>query len=314
VRELVAESRLSVSDLILPLFIQEGTGQTTPIDTMPGVYRYTIDQLIPVVKEAKALGIPAIAIFPATPSDKKTPQGKEALNPKNLVCTAIRAIRKEVDGIGIIADVALDPYTDHGQDGVLDSRGYVDNDATLEILCKQAVIQAAAGCDMVAPSDMMDGRVIKIREALDKQGYTQVRILSYAAKYASHFYGPFRDAVGSKGSLGSKGKHDYQMDSRNGAEALRETAFDIEEGADMVMVKPGMPYLDIIYRIKQAFTIPVFAYQVSGEYAMLRAAGDRGMLDFEKALEESLIAFKRAGADAIITYAALDVARRLKKS
>jgi porphobilinogen synthase len=305
-REMLAEYRLSPSDLVLPLFVQEGKGLVTPIASMQGVNRYTIDTLIPVIKEAKARGIPAVALFPVTPSERKTEDGREAYGSGNLICRTVLAVKEQVEDIGVICDVALDPYTTHGQDGVIGVDGLVDNDRTVDILVKQALVQAASGCDIIAPSDMMDGRVGVIRRALDEQGYSHVAILSYAAKYASAFYGPFRDAVGSAGNLGKKGKHDYQMDFRNSDEALHEVALDLQEGADMVMVKPGMPYLDIISRIKREFGVPVFAYQVSGEYAMLSGAENP-----EAVMDESLLCFKRAGADVILTYAALEVAGRL---
>lgn len=308
-RELVAETRLHPSDLIWPAFIQDGKNTTTPISSLPGVSRLTIDKLVVKAKEAKSLGIPAIALFPATDKKLKTPNGKEALNKNNLVCRAIREIKNTVPDIGVIADVALDPYTSHGQDGIVEN-GVVENDATVDMLCKQAIVQAKAGCDIVAPSDMMDGRIGAIRSALEKEGFHNTLILSYAAKYASAFYGPFRDAVGSAGAL--KGdKKNYQMDPRNSDEAMREIALDIEEGADMVMVKPGLPYLDIIRRAATEFQVPVFAYQVSGEYAMVKAAAANGWLDGEAVMLESLTALKRAGARAIFTYAALDIAKKL---
>ncbi|MEZ4301189.1 MAG: porphobilinogen synthase [Polyangiaceae bacterium] len=310
-RKLVAETRLSVDDLIWPVFVQEGQGLATDIPSMPGVQRLSVDRLVEAAQEAASLGIPAIAIFPATPADKKTSEGEEATNPDNLVCRTVRRIKDLGLDVGIVCDVALDPYTTHGQDGVL-REGLVANDETVEILCRQAVIQAQAGCDVIAPSDMMDGRIGAIRDALDAEGFQRVRILSYAAKYASAYYGPFRDAVGSKGALGKGDKKNYQMDPRNTDEALREVALDVSEGADMVMVKPGMPYLDIVQRVKEAFAMPTYVYQVSGEYAMIKAAAERGWLDGERAMMEALAAFKRAGADGVLTYAAIDAAKLLK--
>jgi porphobilinogen synthase len=311
-RRLVAEHHLRVDDLIWPVFVQDGTNQRTPVPSMPGVERLSVDLVVDAVGSAAELGIPAVAIFPATDPKKKTPEAEEALNPENLVCRSVRAIKAAGISVGVICDVALDPYTSHGQDGLVRD-GYVVNDETVEMLCRQAVVQAEAGCDVIAPSDMMDGRVAAVRRALDAVGYQHVRILSYAAKYASAFYGPFRDAVGSASSLGSGDKRTYQMDPANGDEALREVALDIAEGADMVMVKPGLPYLDIVHRVKEAFGLPTFVYQVSGEYAMLRAAAERGWLDGEKAMLEGLLAFKRAGADGVLTYFAVEAARRLKE-
>jgi porphobilinogen synthase len=310
---LVAENRLSPADLIWPVFVQAGRGTRTPVGSMPGVERLSVDLLVEAVGQAQSLGIPAVAIFPVTPPELKTPDGDEALNPDNLACQAIRAIKADVPGIGVICDVALDPYTSHGQDGLVRD-GYVVNDQTVEVLCQQALVQARAGCDVIAPSDMMDGRVGAIRRALDAAGFTEVAILSYAAKYASAFYGPFRDAVGSASNLGSGDKKTYQMDPANGDEALREVALDLAEGADLVMVKPGMPYLDIICRVKQTFGVPTYAYQVSGEYAMLRAAADHGWLDRDKAILESLLAFRRAGADGVLTYFAVEAARLLRNA
>jgi len=311
IRNMVSEHRVTVNDLIWPVFIQEGTNLRTPIASMPGVERLSIDLLTSAVKEARDLGIPAIALFPATPTNLKTQDGEEAFNPENLVCRTIRAIKTAVPDIGIICDVALDPYTSHGQDGLV-RNGIVVNDETVEVLCKQSVVQARAGCDVIAPSDMMDGRVGAIRKALDNAGFSHVAILSYAAKYASAFYGPFRDAVGSANNLGKSDKKTYQMDPSNSSEALREVALDIAEGADMVMVKPGMPYLDVVARVKDAFKIPTFAYQVSGEYAMLCAAAANGWLDREKVILESLLSFKRAGADGVLTYFAVEAAKLLK--
>jgi porphobilinogen synthase len=311
-RRLVAEHHLCVDDLIWPIFVHDGQNKRTPIPSMPGVERLSVDLLADAVGAAADLGIPAVAIFPATDPSLKTADAREALNPDNLVCRSVQAIKKACSNIGIICDVALDPYTSHGQDGLVRD-GYVVNDETLDVLCRQAVVQADAGCDIIAPSDMMDGRVGVIRKALDETGHDDVQILSYAAKYASAFYGPFRDAVGSGANLGTGDKRTYQMDPANGDEALREVALDIAEGADMVMVKPGMPYLDIVHRVKQTFGLPTLVYQVSGEYAMLKAAAERGWLDGEKVMLESLLAFKRAGADGVLTYFALDAAKRLKQ-
>ncbi|MEM9195321.1 MAG: porphobilinogen synthase, partial [Myxococcota bacterium] len=295
-RRLMREHTLTVDDLIWPVFVREGTNERTEIPSMPGVARLTIDRLVDAVGAARDLGIPAVAIFPVVEAEKKSAEGEESFNPDNLVCRAVRALKESVPGIGVICDVALDPFTTHGQDGLV-RHGYVVNDETLDVLCKQALNQARAGCDVIAPSDMMDGRVAAIRDALDDGGFEAVRILSYAAKYASAFYGPFRDAVGSKGSLGQGDKRTYQMDPANGDEAISEVALDIEEGADMVMVKPGMPYLDICRRVKDEFGVPTYAYQVSGEYAMLKGSAERGWLDWEKVLLESLVSFKRAGCD-----------------
>ena len=311
-RRLVCEQKLSVNDLIWPIFVCPGTNKRQPIDSMPGVFRYSLDELSAAVEEAVELGIPAVALFPATPPEKKTPDGEEAFNSDNLMCSAIRTLKKLNLNFGIIADVALDPYTTHGQDGLVRD-GYVVNDESVSALCRQAVTQAEAGCDIIAPSDMMDGRIGAIRQALDSAGFENVLIMSYAAKYASAFYGPFRDAVGSAGSLGSGDKRTYQMDPANSDEALREVAFDLEEGADFVMVKPGMPYLDIIRRIHDQFQVPTFAYQVSGEYAMIMGAIERGWLDREKTMLESLVAFKRAGASGILTYFAVEAARLLQQ-
>ncbi len=312
-RRLVAERRLSVDDLILPLFVQEGRQRREPVASMPGIERLSLDLLVETVGTAIELGLPAVALFPKTEPTKKTADAAEAINAQNLVCRAVAAVKAaHGDAIGVICDVALDPYTSHGHDGLVRD-GYVVNDETIEVLCRQAVVQAEAGCDVIAPSDMMDGRVGRIRRALDEAGFERVSILAYAAKYASAFYGPFRDAVGSATSLGGGDKRTYQMDPANTDEALREVALDIAEGADMVMVKPGMPYLDVVRRVKDAFGVPTFAYQVSGEYAMLCAAAQNGWLDREKSLFESLLAFKRAGADAILTYFALDAARLLRE-
>jgi porphobilinogen synthase len=309
-RQLVAENVLSAADLIWPVFVHD-EGRKLPVASMPGAFRLPIDALVDAAGEAQALGIPVVAVFPAVPTANKDPEGKEALDPENLVCRAVAALKKAVPGLGILCDVALDPYTSHGHDGVI-REGYVENDETVEILCRQALVEARAGCDIIAPSDMMDGRVGAIRGALDREGFAHVRIMSYAAKYASAFYGPFRDAVGSASSLGSADKRTYQMDPANTDEALREVALDIAEGADMVMVKPGMPYLDIVRRVKEAFLMPTYVYQVSGEYAMLKAAAEAGWIDGDAAMMESLIAFKRAGADGVLSYFAIDAARRLK--
>jgi porphobilinogen synthase len=311
-RRLVAEHRLSVDDLIWPVFLIEGTAQTVPVAAMPGVDRVTLDRLAGHIEPAAKLGIPAIALFPATPASKKDPEGSEAINPENLICSAARLLKREFPAMGLIGDVALDPYTDHGHDGVL-RRGYVANDETLAILTRQSVNQAQAGIDIIAPSDMMDGRIGAIRAALDEAGHIHTRIMSYAAKYASAFYGPFRDALGSAKSLSGGDKKTYQMDPANSDEALREVALDLAEGADMVMVKPGMPYLDIVRRVHEAFKVPTFAYQVSGEYAMMIAAIERGWLDRERGMMESLLGFKRAGAAGILTYFAVEAARGLRE-
>ena len=308
-RRLVQENTLSSNDLIWPIFIREGRNVKEPINTMPGVYRYSIDKLEKLVENAIDKKIPMIALFPNTPSSKKDNEGSEALNKNNLVCQALRLIKKNYKDIGIMCDVALDPYTIHGHDGIL-KNNYVDNDETIKILVKQSLLQAEMGCDVIAPSDMMDGRIGEIRKSLDKNGYKLVQILSYAVKYASNFYGPFRDAVGSKKSL--KGdKKNYQMDFKNSQEALREVALDIKEGADFVMVKPGMPYLDIIKLIKDNFKIPVFAYQVSGEYSLIKNGINKKILS-EDAIIESLFSFKRAGASAVITYFAEEVVKKLR--
>jgi porphobilinogen synthase len=311
-RRLVREQALSVDDLIWPLFVCEGKNHREAIPSLPGVERLSIDLLVEAVGEAVTLGIPAVALFPATDPKLKTPECEEAVNPENLVCRAVRAVKAaHGDAIGVICDVALDPYSSHGQDGLVRG-GYVVNDETVAMLCRQALVQAQAGCDVIAPSDMMDGRVGAVRRALDEAGFIDVQIMAYAAKYASAFYGPFRDAVGSAASLGSGDKRTYQMDPANGDEALREVALDLAEGADCVMVKPGMPYLDIVRRVKDAFGAPTFAYQVSGEYAMLSAAAQQGWLDRDKVMLEGLIAFKRAGADGVLTYFARDAARLLQ--
>ena len=310
-RRLVRETQLSPADLIWPIFIRDGESEREPVPSMPGVERLTIDLTVEAVGNAKQLGIPAVALFPATDPALKTPDAEEALNPENLMCRAVRAVKQvHGDGIGVICDVALDPYSSHGQDGLVRD-GYVVNDETIEVLIQQSIVQAQAGCDVIAPSDMMDGRIGAIRRGLDESGYENVQLMSYAAKYASAFYGPFRDAVGSSGNLGSGDKKTYQMDPANTDEALREVALDLEEGADMVMVKPGMPYLDIVRRVKDAFAAPTFAYQVSGEYAMIQAAAANGWLDGERTMLESLMAFKRAGADGILTYFAVEAAKQL---
>ena len=310
-RRLVRENALSVNDLIWPCFVQEGDNFSSPIDSMPGVDRLTVDLLVAAAAEAAELGVPAMAVFPVTDPKDKSEDGEEALNPENLVCRAVRAIVEANIDIGIICDVALDPFTTHGQDGLVYD-GYVVNDETVEMLVGQAVNQARAGCHVIAPSDMMDGRIGAIRDGLDHADLKHVQILSYAAKYASAFYGPFRDAVGSKGALGRGDKRTYQQDPGNGDEALREVAIDLAEGADMVMVKPGMPYLDVVRRVKETFGVPTYAYQVSGEYSMLRGSAERGWFDWNKIILESLLCFKRAGADGILTYAAIDVAKRLR--
>jgi porphobilinogen synthase len=310
-RRLVAENKLSTDDLIWPIFIRDGGGDPTPIASMPGVLRVGLDRLAAHAAEAAHLNIPAIALFPATPPDQKNAEGTEALNEDNLICRAARLLKAEYPHVALVGDVALDPYTNHGHDGVLRD-GYVANDETVPILAQQAINQARAGIDIIAPSDMMDGRIGAIRAGLDEAGLIHTRLMSYAAKYASAFYGPFRDAIGSGGAL--KGdKKTYQMNPANSDEALREVALDIAEGADMVMVKPGMPYLDIIRRVKDNFQVPVFAYQVSGEYAMIMAAAQNGWMDQERAMLESLLAFKRAGCSGVLTYFAVAAARILAK-
>lgn len=310
-RDIVRESALAASDLLFPVFIHEGNGKKQAIASMPAVERLSLDLLFPVFEKASRLGIPAIALFPVIDADKKTPGGEEAFNPAGLVPRAIVELKKRFPDVGIVCDVALDPYTSHGQDGVLDTAGYILNDETIAILEKQAITQAWAGADIVAPSDMMDGRIGAIRKALDAEGYIHTAILAYSAKYASAFYGPFREAVGSAGNLGKSDKKNYQMDPGNSDEAMREIALDLEEGADMVMVKPGMPYLDIVHRAKTTFGVPTLVYQVSGEYAMLKAAAQNGWLNGEACMMESLLAFKRAGADGILTYFALEAAALL---
>ena len=309
-RNLVAETSLAPSDLIWPLFITEGEGVEEPVASLPGVSRWSVDRLVEQAREARALGIPCVALFPNTPRELRSEDASEALNPDNLICRAVRAIKDAVPEVGILTDVALDPYTADGHDGITDEAGYVLNDETSKILVEQALVQAAAGADIVAPSDMMDGRIGAIRRALEAEGHCNVQIMAYAAKYASAFYGPFRDAVGSRGLL--KGdKKSYQMDPRNGAEALREVALDIAEGADHVMVKPGLPYLDIVRRVKERFEVPVFAYQVSGEYAMIEAAAAAGAGDRDALVLETLTAFKRAGCSGVLTYHAPLAARLL---
>ena len=309
VRRLVAENTLSVDDLIWTMFVVDGENQRIPVESMPGVVRYSPDMIAEAVSEAAALGIPAVALFPFTEPDKKTPDGRESLDPDNLVCTAIRNIKAQLPEMMVVCDVALDPYTSHGHDGVMDGETIL-NDESVEILVKQALNQAEAGCDTISPSDMMDGRVGAIRHGLDTNGFQDVRIMAYSAKYASGFYGPFRDAIGTKAALIGD-KRTYQMDPANSDEALREIALDIAEGADMVMVKPGMPYLDIVRRVKDSFGIPTFVYQVSGEYAMIKGAVERGWLD-EKVILEALLGFKRAGADGVLTYFAIEAAKKLK--
>ena len=312
-RRLMREHTLTTDDLIYPVFLIEGKGRTQAVPSMPGVQRYTIDRLLTHAESAVELGIPALALFPAVEPKLKTADGREAFNPRGLVPRAVAALKKRFPELGIITDAALDPYTTHGQDGVLDAQGYVLNDKTVAILQKQARVCADAGVDVIAPSDMMDGRVGAIRRALDDGGFIHTRILAYSAKYASGFYGPFRDAVGSAKQLGTGNKYTYQMDPANSDEALWEVGLDLQEGADMVMVKPGMPYLDIVRRVKDTFKAPTYVYQVSGEYAMLKAAAQNGWLDEERCVMEALLAFKRAGADGILTYFALDAARLLRR-
>ena len=314
-RRLMGEHRLSVDDLIYPVFVLDGKDRTEAVASMPGVIRLTLDRLLPVAERALTLGIPAMALFPVIDVGLKSPGAEEAWNADGLVPRVVSALNREFPELGIITDVALDPYTSHGQDGLIDPtdpNGYVLNDETLEALAKQALTHARAGADVVAPSDMMDGRIARIRAELDADGRIYTRILAYSAKYASSFYGPFRDAVGSAGNLGKGNKHTYQMDPANTDEALREVALDLEEGADMVMVKPGMPYLDIVRRVKDEFGVPTYAYQVSGEYAMLKAAALNGWIDGEACMLEALLSFKRAGADGILTYFALEAAQALK--
>ena len=313
-RRLMQENSVSPSDLIYPVFLLEGSNQSQAVASMPGVNRVSLDLLFSVAQECVALGIPVMALFPVIDSALKTPDGKEAFNPNGLIPTAVKELKKRFPTLGIMTDVALDPYTSHGQDGVLDAEGRILNDETTAILVQQAVAQAQAGVDIVAPSDMMDGRIGKIREALEQKNLIHTRIMAYSAKYASALYGPFRDAVGSAKNLGKADKKTYQMDSANSDEAIHEVALDISEGADMVMVKPGMPYLDIVRRVKDTFEYPTYAYQVSGEYAMLKAAAQNGWLDHDAVMMESLLAFKRAGADGVLTYFALEAARLIKLS
>ena len=313
-RALVREHRLHASDLILPVFVLAGKGITQDVKSMPGVQRRSLDQLLPVAEECVRAGIPVMALFPVIDASLKTDDGREALNPEGLVPTVVRELKKRFPELGVMTDVALDPFTSHGQDGLLDATGYLLNDETVAVLTQQALVQAEAGVDIVAPSDMMDGRIGAIRSALESRGLIHTKIMAYSAKYASAFYGPFRDAVGSAANLGKSNKMVYQMDPGNTDEALREVALDIAEGADMVMVKPGMPYLDIVRRVKDEFKVPTFAYQVSGEYAMLKAAGANGWLDIEAVMMESLLAFKRAGADGVLTYFALDAVRLIDRA
>ncbi len=312
-RNLVREHAVTVNDLIYPVFVLDGANRREAVASMPGVERLSLDLLLPVAEDCVKLGIPVMALFPVIDASLKTPDGKEALNPEGLVPRVVRALKKEFPDLGVMTDVALDPFTSHGQDGLLDDTGYILNDATVEVLVGQALTQADAGVDIVAPSDMMDGRIGAIRDALEAHGHVHTRIMAYSAKYASAFYGPFRDAVGSAANLGKSNKKVYQMDPGNSDEALREVAMDIAEGADMVMVKPGMPYLDIVRRVKDEFRVPTFAYQVSGEYAMLKAAAQNGWLDHDAVMLESLLAFKRAGADGVLTYFAREAARLLQK-
>jgi len=311
-RALVREQRLAPQDLILPVFVLDGRQQTQDVPSMPGVQRRSIDRLYATAEECVALGIPVMALFPVIDAALKTPDGREATNPSGLVPRAVRELKKRFPELGILTDVALDPFTSHGQDGLLDDSGYIINDSTVAVLTEQALVQAEAGVDIVAPSDMMDGRIGAIRKALEARGAVHTRIMAYSAKYASAFYGPFRDAVGSAKNLGKSDKKVYQMDPGNSDEALREVALDLGEGADMVMVKPGMPYLDIVRRVKDEFRVPTFAYQVSGEYAMLKAAAANGWLDHDAVMMEALLAFRRAGADGVLSYFALDAARLLR--
>ncbi|MET3498289.1 porphobilinogen synthase [Variovorax boronicumulans] len=312
-RNLVREHALTAHDLIYPVFVQEGEKRRDAVASMPGVDRLSLDLLLPVAEQCVAAGIPVMALFPVIDAGLKTPAGDEAFNPDGLIPRVVAALKSRFPELGVMTDVALDPYTSHGQDGLLDDNGYIVNDATVEVLVKQALTQSQAGVDIVAPSDMMDGRIGAVRAALEARGDIHTRIMAYSAKYASAFYGPFRDAVGSSATLGKSNKKVYQMDPGNSDEALREVALDIAEGADMVMVKPGMPYLDIVRRVKDQFHVPTFAYQVSGEYAMLKAAAQNGWLDHDAVVLESLLAFKRAGADGVLTYFALDAARLLQK-
>jgi len=310
----VRESRVHPSDLILPVFVLDGQGITQDVASMPGVQRVTLDRLLPIAEECVRLGVPVLALFPVLEPSLKTDDGREAFNANGLVPTVVRALKQRFPELGVMTDVALDPFTTHGQDGLLDATGYIVNDETVAVLAKQALVQAEAGVDIVAPSDMMDGRIGAIRASLEQAGHIHTRIMAYSAKYASAFYGPFRDAVGSAANLGKSNKKVYQMDPGNSDEALREVALDIAEGADMVMVKPGLPYLDIVRRVKDEFRVPTFAYQVSGEYAMLKAAAERGWLDHDLTMMETLGAFKRAGADGVLSYFALEAARLLRRS
>ena len=312
-RRLMRENVLTVNDLILPVFVKEGKGDREPIPTMPGVVRYTLDELLKVCGECVELGIPMVALFPAIDPSRKTPDGSEATNPDGLIPRVVRAIKKAYPELGVMCDVALDPYTTHGQDGLIDQTGYILNDETVQMLIGQALAQARAGADVVAPSDMMDGRIGAIRQALENEGLIHTRIMAYSAKYASAFYGPFRDAVGSSSNLGKSNKDVYQQDPANSNEALWEVGLDLAEGADMVMVKPGLPYLDVIRRVKDEFKAPTFAYHVSGEYAMIKCAAAAGCIDEKKITMESMIAFKRAGANGILTYCAVDVARWIRE-
>jgi len=312
-RRLVQENQLSSSDFIYPVFLLEGKNRQEEVKSMPGVSRVSLDLLLPIAEDCVKLGIPVMALFPVISAELKTPDGKEAFNPNGLIPAAVKELKKHFPNLGIMTDIALDPYTSHGQDGIIDEDGYVLNDITVEALVKQALTHAQAGVDMVAPSDMMDGRIGAIRDALEAHGFIHTQIMAYSAKYASAFYGPFRDAVGSAGNLGKGNKKTYQMDPANSDEAIREVALDIEEGADMVMVKPGMPYLDIVRRVKDELGYPTFAYQVSGEYAMIKAATINGWIDGDAVMMESLLAFKRAGADGILTYFARDAARLLQQ-
>lgn len=312
-RRLIQENHLRVDDLIYPVFLLSGSNQSQAVKSMPGIERMSLDRLFHVAEECVALGIPVMALFPVIEVSLKSNDGAEAFNPKGLIPTAVAELKKRFPNLGIMTDVALDPYTSHGQDGVLDDQHRILNDETIAILIQQAICHARAGVDIVAPSDMMDGRIGAIRGALENQGLIHTRIMAYAAKYASSFYGPFRDAVGSANNLGKADKKTYQMDPANGDEAIREVGLDISEGADLVMVKPGMPYLDIVYRVKEAFGYPTYAYQVSGEYAMIKAAAQNGWLDHDAVMMESLLGFKRAGADGILTYFALEAARLLKR-
>ena len=312
-RRMVRENQVTPDDFIYPVFLHEGSKRRQAVASMPGVERLSIDLLLPVAERCMELGVPFIDLFPAIDTERKDADGSEALNPDGLVPRAIQALKKEFPELGVMTDVALDPYTSHGQDGVLDETGYILNDATVDILTRMSVLHAQAGADIISPSDMMDGRILSIRDALEEESLVNTRIMAYSAKYASAFYGPFREAVGSAANLGKSNKKNYQMDPANGNEALREVALDIAEGADMVMVKPGLPYLDIVWRVKETFKVPTFAYQVSGEYAMLKAAAQNGWIDHDAVMMESLLAFKRAGADGILTYCALEAAEWLRQ-